>query len=152
MFIFGLYTVLVWWAAFRHRRTFQGLFLVCAGAGGLFLISELVTLAFPTAEGGPSTLVAVLLLPYCGLLLLGGIYIVALPKPKRVLTCGACAYDMQGLDDGARCPECGRDDAAVRPARGTASAPPESPDDAEHENADGKPGEQRPVDPRATAA
>ncbi len=152
VFIFGLYTVLVWWAAFRYRRTIQGVVAVLLGVGGLFLLAEILTLSFSPSGGGRSPLVTVLLFPYGGLLLAGGMYILALPAAKRVMTCRTCSYDMRGLDDGARCPECGREDAAVRPPRGTLLAAPESPEDAQSKDPDGKPGEQGPTDPRVTAA
>lgn len=150
MFIFGLYTVLVWWLAFRHRRRWLGFAAVVAGVAGLYVVSELLRAWFPTADGQGSPLIAVLLLPYEGMLLVGGLYIVALPRPKRAMTCAGCAYDMRGLDAGSRCPECGREDAAVKVGRGLAA--PETPEDAEQEDGEGEAGEKGPVKPGATAA
>ena len=160
MFIFGLYTVMVWWIAFRHRRRWLGLVAVVVGVAGMYLVSELLARLFPTADGRGSPMVAVLLIPYLGMLLVGGLYIVALPGPKRVMTCRGCGYDMRGLDEGSRCPECGREDAAVMPARSSRgglaaakeSAAPDSPEDTQGEDAQGHPGEQGPHETSATAA
>jgi hypothetical protein len=148
VFVFGLYTVIVWWLAFRHRRRWRGILFVVLGSGGLFLLSQAVDRLFPTPEGRGSPILQVLLIPYEILLFIGGLYIVWLPRRHSVMTCEACGYDMRGLDDGARCPECGRDDAAVRPPGPRRASPADEPeDDAERKDPGGNPEDEKPRDP-----
>ncbi len=151
MFIFGLYTVLIWWIAFRYRRRWLGAGAVVVGVAGMYIVSELLAVMFPTADGRGSPLIAMLLLPYEGMLFVGGMYIVALPRPKRLMTCRGCSYDMRGLDAGSRCPECGRAEAAVV-GRGGRSASPQTPEDAEEQDGEGQAQEKGPSEPRASAA
>jgi hypothetical protein len=147
VFVFGLYTFGIWWLAFRHRRRWLGALFVLVGSGGLFLIAQLLAVMFPTAEGRGSPLLDVLLIPYEILLLVGGLYIVSLPRRHGVMTCEACGYDMRGLDEGSRCPECGRDDAAVRaPGPRRTLTADDADDDAQQQDAGGQPEDQYPRD------
>lgn len=158
MFIFGLYTVFVWWLAFGWRRRLVGFLAVFAGVFGLLTIKALIKL-IPDPDGRPFPLVDVLLYPYMGLLLFGGLYILILPRPKTPMTCRRCAYDLAGHDAGAQCPECGTENAAV-PARriirptprrvaGRMSAPHKPVRPAQHEHAQGQAGDQQPPQPVA---
>ncbi|QOJ01623.1 MAG: hypothetical protein HRU70_14495 [Phycisphaeraceae bacterium] len=106
MIIFSIYTLITWWAAFRGRRRWSGLAAVVAGTSGMGLVYVVLRalgehgfLAIPMAE--------MLLLPYAGLLLVVGLYIVALPRRAETPTCGRCFYDLTDHDPGDACPECG---------------------------------------------
>lgn len=147
MFIFGLYTVFVWWLAFGWRRRLVGFVAVLAGVFGLLTVKALIKM-IPDPDGRPFPLVDVLLYPYMGLLLSGGLYILVLPRPRTPRTCRGCAYDLAGHQAGATCPECGIERAEV-PARGprrrrAGSAPQQAVQAAQGQHADGKPGDEQP--------
>lgn len=150
MFLFGLYTVVVWWLAFEWRRRFLGVVSVVMGGLGLLGVHWLIN----AVSKEPSPVIDVLLVPYAALLLVVGMYIVILPRPKTPLSCKACAYDMAGHETAdARCPECGLDDAAHRPhvrrrrpESVSASAAHHAVPDAQPEHHEGQAGDQDPRD------
>lgn len=163
VFIFGLYTVFVWWLAFGWRRRVVGFLAVFAGVFGLLTVKALIKL-IPDPDGRPFPLVDVLLYPYMGLLLFGGLYILILPRPKKPMTCRRCSYDLAGHTAGAQCPECGTESAAVparrvvrptprrvagRPSAAYPSAAYQAVRPAQHEHAQGQPGDEQPPQPVA---
>lgn len=113
MFVFALYPVLVWYAAFRWRRQWPA-FAIIAGVSGLLLIYLLRSLA---AEPGRSTFpeltaFKLILVPYVSVIGCAGLFVAVLPRPVACAAqawCGRCGYDMDGLSHaaGSRCPECG---------------------------------------------
>lgn len=147
MFLFGLYTVVVWWFTFVWRRRWQGWLGLIVGFFGLLVLRNLM--ARIKVEGiATSPLVEILLIPYAAVLALIGAFILVMPRPHESHLCQSCGYDMAGLDRRATCPECGRFDAITPGVRHNAPAPPAdlSPgrpvEEPNHQHPKGQPGDQ----------
>lgn len=126
MFIFVVYAIAVWFAAFRWRRRFLGIAII---------VLSLVLLAFfnlmhyrVAAYFSYEALLPVfrvLMYPYMVFVGGLGLYLFSFPRELRrdVVQCRACWYDLDALvaesGESARCPECGatRDEARTRRGR-----------------------------------
>lgn len=147
VFLFGLYTVVVWWFTFVWRRRWQGWLGLIVGFFGLLGLRALMSLIH--VEGiATSPLVEILLIPYAAVLALIGAFILVMPRPHESHLCQSCGYDMAGLDARATCPECGRVDAITPGARHKApgsptdSSPGRPVEEPKHEHPNGQPGDQ----------
>ncbi len=129
VFLFGLYTVVVWWFTFVWRRRWQGWLGLAVGLGGMLVLRALVPAIFKVPGIASSPLVEVLLLPFAVVLTFVGVFILVLPRPHDAFRCQGCGYDMGGHAAHATCPECGRRIILGRRGRGRQAAgfPAEAP-------------------------
>lgn len=149
MIFFAVYAVIIWYAAARFRRRWEAFAWVAAGAIGLILVA-LFHWRLSVWTGGRIYLrvLQALLYPYTVLVVVGGLYIACLPRPRSKVHCRVCQYDLAGLEEPV-CPECGAPDPGVilessaisRPAAAPAPATPRWPPISEqavcHHQADG---------------
>jgi hypothetical protein len=111
MFIFVVYAMAVWFAAFRWRRRWESLAAIGLGATGLVIVAWLHYLLAVWSEGDIRLAVLQsMLYPYAGLVIGVGLYLAAMPQRlASPIRCLGCNYDMHSLDEpDALCPECGR--------------------------------------------
>lgn len=110
-----MYAVVVWFFAFRWRRSWRGLAAVLIGAGlalGLGLAVPTLQVTYfnvnPNQAGGAAPL-RLLVFAEAGLVLGGGLLIVSLARPPAHPHCPFCHYDTRGLETTqSTCPECGQ--------------------------------------------
>lgn len=110
---FGLYTFIVWFLCAGYRRMWRGLGVLILSLAGLWGLKSLLSLL---AEGGKSVVLDAVVVPYAALLVLGGGYILVLPRRHQSWACAGCGYDLRGHEDERpTCPECGRGAALKSP-------------------------------------
>lgn len=161
VFLFSLYTAVIWAMAFAWRRSWRGVAAVLGGVLGLYLI-RLGLNSLPGTEGRvPMPMIEILIWPFMALILVSGLYIVSLGKSQPDFHCRRCGYDMRPAGPGKTCPECGTIDAMVRPrVRGNgrsrvvraprlAAQPPHQ--HAQQQDPQGHPGDERPPEQRERA-
>ena len=121
MFLFVVYAIAVWYAAFRWRRTATAYAWVIAGILGLVGVAWVHA---KLAQRWPNLFVIsqlqLLLYPYTILVGVMGFFIASLPLSG----CRLCGYDLSGHEgeDIERCPECGATTAEMRTRRGRRAA------------------------------
>jgi hypothetical protein len=111
MFIFVLYALAVWFAAFRRRREWESLAAVGLGALGLLIVAWVHYLLGVWTNGDIRLAVLQsMLYPYAALVIGVGLYLASMPQVlASPVRCLGCNYDMHSLDEpDAICPECGR--------------------------------------------
>jgi hypothetical protein len=116
MVLFPAYAVLVWYFAFRWRRTWIGWASVLVGVGAVGLIAVLhrtINGLLAGALDGP--MFPMMLAAEAGFVFLVGAFIVMLPIDAPDLPCRRCHYDLSGLEaENPTCPECGMPHAAIK--------------------------------------
>jgi hypothetical protein len=111
MFIFVVYAMSVWFAAFKWRRRWESLAAVGLGALGLVIVAWVHYLLAVWTDGDIRLAVLQsMLYPYAGLVVGVGLYLALMPRTlASPIRCLGCNYDMHSLDEpDAVCPECGR--------------------------------------------
>ncbi|MEM9167507.1 MAG: NADH-quinone oxidoreductase subunit J [Planctomycetota bacterium] len=129
MFLFVIYALAVWFAAFRWRRQILGLGAVIGGV----LLLELFNVVHGRIAsywhyGDLLVVFRVVMYPYMVLVAMVGIYLALLPKElnRSEHACRACFYDLGALvdemDDHTPCPECGTTIAEASTRKGRRDA------------------------------
>jgi len=123
LILFAAYAALIWFAALRFRRRWQGFVIVVTG--GLLTWFVMKALEAIGVGGGGFSL---LLMGETAIIVAVGLFICVLPRKPDFAHCHFCEYDFRGLDsqDGRFvCPECGNPPdgwASVRKRRAAAFA------------------------------
>ena len=116
MILFAVYAVGIWTIAWRYRRRWQGFAALVAGVPPVLLSARLDVWLVRVLFDEDASFLLVLGGASAGLIALIGLALFAQPRAHPAHACGACGYDLRGLN-GRFCPECGADDAPDGPSR-----------------------------------
>jgi len=125
LILFLFYAVLVWYFCLRYRRTWKG---IAALVSGLLLVG-LTARVYEWAmlwtqlrgsvlfESRPDARIFSMLLGVeAVIILIVGVFFLALPHRAAIKPCRKCDYELAGLElMNPTCPECGLTFAAVKP-------------------------------------
>ncbi|MEO1583801.1 MAG: hypothetical protein AAFR96_04415 [Planctomycetota bacterium] len=127
MFLFVVYALLIWYAAFRWRRHVAGVVTIVGGMIVMHLFN-IVHGDIADSLGYDENIFRGLMYPYMGLVAAVGIYLFCFPKelPRGTLHCRACWYDLSDMEgeftEHTPCPECGTTRAEARTGKGRRAA------------------------------
>ncbi|MDX2146766.1 MAG: hypothetical protein SFZ23_04520 [Planctomycetota bacterium] len=118
MFVFILYTALIWWLAYKYRRQWQGVATVLGSAAFIVFVSVLHVQVSRWTRGEFYLPVVQFFIYMFGLLVLvGSVFFVCVPR-RLGRHCRSCNYNVDGLAEEGKflCPECGKRHAFAREA------------------------------------
>lgn len=123
--LFLFYAAYIWYLCFRFRRRWEGLAVLAASVGALWVMAELYRFILRWARASRNSIVdyksegrlfLMLLAVEAVIVIAVGLFFFCLPRHAAATKpCRRCRYELAGLDsENPTCPECGLPAAAHR--------------------------------------